>query len=236
MEPCTMRSLLKSLLPVILLAAAPVVWAQSPTYGVGTPPSADELRAADISISPDGHELPPGSGSAKEGAPVFAEKCAVCHGDTGAGAAGPKLVKGAKPRVEGAPCLNPCINDGNVMAIHAPYATVMWDYINRGMPFSQEGSLKPSEVYALTAFLLYKNGVIPEDKVLDAQSLPQVQMPNRDGYALPEWKHDLVRPIYRGDMARAGQSKGMYVGAGIVFLVLLSVIWVARIRHGAQSA
>ena len=80
------------------------------------------------------------------------------------------------------------------MAIHAPYATVMWDFINRGMPFLQEGSLKPNEVYALTAFLLYKNGVIHEDELMDAKSLPQVKMPNHDGYALPEWKHGMLRP------------------------------------------
>ena len=72
------------------------------------------------------------------------------------------------------------------MALHAPYATTLWDYINRGMPFKQEGSLKPDEVYAITAFILSKNGVIQEDQVLDAQSLPQVKMPNHDGYAIPE--------------------------------------------------
>ena len=71
------------------------------------------------------------------------------------------------------------------MALHSPYATTLWDYINRGMPFSKEGSLKPDEVYAVTAFLLFKNGVIKEDDVLDAQSLPQVKMPNHDAYALP---------------------------------------------------
>lgn len=79
------------------------------------------------------------------------------------------------------------------MALHSPYATTLWDYINRGMPFSKEGSLKPDEVYAVTAFLLFKNGVIKEDDVLDAQSLPQVKMPNHDGYALPEWKHGAPR-------------------------------------------
>ena len=89
----------------------------------------------------------------------------------------------------------PCIRGSNVIALHSPYATTIWDYINRGMPFAKEGTLKPNEVYALTAFLLYKNGVIPEDQVLDAQSLPQIKMPNRDGYALPEWKHGMPRPF-----------------------------------------
>jgi cytochrome c len=93
------------------------------------------------------------------------------------------------------PCLSPCIRGANVMALHSPYATTIWDYINRGMPFGKEGTLKPNEVYALTAFLLFKNGVIPEAQVLDAQSLPQIKMPNRNGYAVPEWQHGTPRPF-----------------------------------------
>jgi cytochrome c len=76
------------------------------------------------------------------------------------------------------------------MGVHAPFATVIWDYINRGMPLGKEGSLTPDEVYALTAFLLYRHDIIKEDEVMDAQSLPKVRMPNREGFALPEeWKH-----------------------------------------------
>ncbi|HEY2383544.1 MAG TPA: hypothetical protein VGK48_20410, partial [Terriglobia bacterium] len=84
------------------------------------------------------------------------------------------------------PCLAPGIQGANVMGIHSPYATTIWDYINRGMPFGKEGTLKPNEVYSLTAFLLYKNGVIPEDQILDEHSLPQVKMPNRKGFVLPD--------------------------------------------------
>jgi hypothetical protein len=168
-------------------------WAQSPTYGLGKTPSAEEIRAWDIAISPDGKELPPGSGTAKEGAPLYAQKCAACHGATGSGGRAPQLIKTDSPST--GPCLSPCIRGANVMAIHSPYATTIWDYINRGMPFSKEGSLKPNEVYALTAYLLYKNGVIPEDQAVDAQSLPQIKMPNRDGYVLPEWKHGMPRPF-----------------------------------------
>jgi hypothetical protein len=88
------------------------------------------------------------------------------------------------------PCLSPCVNDNNVMALQSPFATVMWDYINRGMPIGKEGTLLPDDVYSLTAFLLYKNGVIGEDDILDARSLPDVVMPNRNGFALPpeEWR------------------------------------------------
>ncbi len=195
----TMGSLKFLLALAILGVCSQVGWAQSSTYDLGTPPTAEELHAADISISPTGEELPPGSGNATQGAQVYAEKCAACHGDNGSGIVGPKLVKGAQPKIP-VPCLSPCISDNSVMALHAPYATVIWDYINRGMPFSQEGSLKPDEVYALTAFLLYKNGVIPEDKILDAKSLPQIQMPNRDGYAIPDWKDGQMRPLYRSTM------------------------------------
>src|SRR5229473_1414920 len=170
-----------------------IAWAQSPTYGLGKTPTEEEIRAWDIAISPDGKELPPGSGTAKEGAPLYTQKCASCHGATGSGGRAPQLIRSESASATPAPgkeplCLSPCIRGANVMGIHSPYATTIWDYINRGMPFAREGSLKPNEVYALTAFLLYKNGVIPEGQVVDAQSLPQVKMPNREGYVLPEWK------------------------------------------------
>jgi len=167
-------------------------WAQSPTYGLGKTPSADKIRALDIAIGPEGKELPPGHGTAKEGAQLFGQKCAFCHGANGEGNGGsaPTLIKS-----EGKPVISsPGNQPGPLMATYSPYATTIWDYINRGMPFGQEGSLKPDEVYALTAFLLYKGGVIQEDDVMDAQSLPKVKMPNRDGYApLPEYKHGAPR-------------------------------------------
>jgi cytochrome c len=170
--------------------------AQSPTFGVGRAPTTEELRAWDISISPDGKELPAGRGSAKEGAQLYVQKgCAGCHGRSGSGSQAPTLIKSDGTTPGSTPCLAPCINDSNVMALHSPYATVMWDYINRGMPLGKEGSLKPDEVYALTAYLLFKNGVIQESDVLDAQSLPKVAMPNRQGAAQPaqEWKHGAPR-------------------------------------------
>jgi cytochrome c len=86
------------------------------------------------------------------------------------------------------------VNDANTMGVHSPFATTIWDYINRGMPLGKEGTLTPNEVYALTAFLLYKSDVIKEDEVMDAQSLPKVKMPNHDGFGLPpEWKHGTPR-------------------------------------------
>jgi hypothetical protein len=190
----TMRSF-RFLLPAMMLASCVLGWAQSPTYGVGKTPSEEEIRAWDISISPTGKELPPGSGTAKQGAAIYAQKCVVCHGATGSEGPAPMLIKRQNPPANPGPCVAPCIRDNNVMAMHAPYATVIWDYINRGMPFKQEGSLKPDEVYALTAFILFRNGVIGEDDVLDAQTLPQVKMPNRDGAAIPNWKPGQPRPF-----------------------------------------
>src|SRR5438045_9401352 len=107
----------------------------------------------------------------------------------------PRLIKSDCTTRNSFSCLSPCVNDNNVMALHSPYATVMWDYINRGMPLGKEQTLKPDEVYALTAFLLFKNGVIKEDDVMDAQSLPKVSMPNFKGFSRPpeEWKHGMPR-------------------------------------------
>jgi mono/diheme cytochrome c family protein len=215
MGACTMGSHRPLLVVMVALGLSQTGSAQSPTYGVGRAPTAEEIRAWDIAISPTGKELPPGHGTATEGAQVYVQKgCAGCHGPTGSGGRAPTLIKrqGASSNAAvanpappampgmpgmqmGAPCLQPCVNDANVMALHSPYATVMWDYINRGMPINKEGTLTPDEVYSLVAFLLYKNGVIKEDEVLDAQSLPKVTMPNRNGFALPAepYKHGMPR-------------------------------------------
>jgi hypothetical protein len=184
------------LLVTAILGICQTGWTQSPTYGLGKTPSAEEIRAWDIGISPTGKELPPGQGTAKEGAALYTRKgCAGCHGATGSGAHAPTLISRKGTHTDSsAPCLAPCVNDANTMGVHSPFATTIWDYINRGMPLGKEGTLSPNEVYALTAFLLYKNDVIKEDEVMDAQSLPKVKMPNRDGFALPpEWKHGTPR-------------------------------------------
>lgn len=157
--------------------------AQGPTYGIGRAPTAEEIRARDISIGPTGGELPPGKGSAKEGAMAYRAKgCAGCHGATGIGGSAP-ILKSRDPS-------NPDVwARGRILPLRAPFATTVWDYINRGMPLNREGTLTPDEVYGLTAYLLFINGVIPEDQVLDQQNLAQVKMPLGDHYAsLPDWK------------------------------------------------
>ena len=184
-------------LPRFLLVAAALVlgetaWTQSLNYGLGRAPNSEEARAWDIAISPTGKELPEGHGTAKEGEVLYRSKgCAGCHGAAGSGAHAPTLISRKNVTSNAAAfCLAPCVNDTNSMALHSPFATTIWDYIHRGMPLGKEGSLTTNEVYALTAFILYKNDVIKEDDVMDKQSLPKVKMPNRDGFALPPaWKH-----------------------------------------------
>ena len=168
-------------LPFALLMGVSVA-AQSPTYGVGRTPSAEEIRAWDISIGPAGEELPPGRGTSKEGAEIYRAKCASCHGATGIEGRAPIMKSKAGSDVE-------LWARGRILPLRSPFAVLVWDYINRAMPLNREGTLTADEVYALTAFLLYINEVIPEDQTLDAQSLPKVKMPIGDKYAaLPEWK------------------------------------------------
>ena len=169
-------------LVAIMLLAGGSALAQ--TYGVGRTPTADEIRVLDISIGPTGEELPVGRGTAKEGALLFRSKgCIGCHGAAGIGGGpAPALQSKKGPEV-------PIWDKEHILPLSAPFATTVWDFINRGMPLGNEGSLKPDEVYSLTAYLLFLNKVIPEDQVLDKQSLPQVKMPIGDDYGrLPEWK------------------------------------------------
>jgi S-disulfanyl-L-cysteine oxidoreductase SoxD len=183
----------RKLAAILLLLGSPVLGspalAQSaPTYGLGRSPSAEEVRARDINISETGEELPPGRGTPKEGEKVFTlQGCVVCHGQEGVGGLGPALKSKTSTDL-------PIWRRERILPLRAPFATIVWDYINRGMPLGREGTLKPDEVYALTAYLLFVNKVIPEDTVLDEKSLPKVKMPIGDGYArLPEWKHGAPR-------------------------------------------
>ena len=173
---------------ILLLLGSPVLvspaLAQSaPTYGLGRTLSAEEIRARDINIGSTGEELPPGHGTPKEGAKVFElQGCIVCHGPEAVGGVGPRLNSNTSQDL-------PIWKRERILPLRAPFATTVWDYIHRGMPLGREGTLTPDEVYALTAYLLYVNKVIPEDTVLDEKSLPKVKMPIGDGYArLPDWK------------------------------------------------
>jgi S-disulfanyl-L-cysteine oxidoreductase SoxD len=172
---------------IVLLLASPAFAQSSPKYGVGRTPTAEEIRALDISIGPTGEELPPGRGTAKEGALLFEEKgCVGCHGAEGIGGLAPALKSKTSQIV---PISRRESIFERMLLLHAPFATTVWDFIHRAMPLGNEGTLSADEVYALTAYLLFLNQVIPEDEVLDKQSLPNVKMPHGDDYArLPDWK------------------------------------------------
>lgn len=158
---------------------AGAAFAQSPTYGVGRTPSAEELRRMDISIGFSGEELPAGRGTAKEGAQLYVQKaCVGCHGVAGVGGLAPVLQAKASADTN-------VWKRERVLPLRAPNATIVWDFIRRGMPLGLEGTLKPDEVYSLTAYLLAINKVIPEDMVLDRENLPKVQMPIGEEYGKP---------------------------------------------------
>ena len=169
-------------LPLAVLMGTSVL-AQGSTFGVGRTPTAEEIRARDISISRTGEELPPGRGSAKEGAQIYRTKCQACHGAEGVGGTAPILKSKLGPETD-------TWQRGRVLPVRAPFATMVWDFINRAMPLGREGTLTSDEVYALTAYLLAINQVIPDDQVLDPETLPRVKMPLGEGaYAsLPDWK------------------------------------------------
>jgi mono/diheme cytochrome c family protein len=165
--------------PILLLLASPAL---AQTYGVGRAPTAEELAASSITISPDGVGLPPGHGTAAEGAKLFVDKaCSSCHGEAGVGGvtAAPRLQAKKGPEV------NAWDRQwgGNGIPVKAPHATIVWDFINRGMPLGNEGSLTHDEVYALTAYLLALNKIIPEDQVINQDNLAQVKMPIGDQWA-----------------------------------------------------
>jgi mono/diheme cytochrome c family protein len=184
----------KVLVTGIVLLTANTALTQTPSYtNVGRTPTKEEIQAWDIAAGPDGKGLPPGQGNARDGAPIFAAKCAVCHGPAAEGGKiGPRLV-GGKADLETLTTLRPVRSVGG----YWPYATTVWDYINRAMPRNQAGTLSANEVYALTAFILAKSNIIQEDDVMDAKTLPKVQMPNRNGF-VPQRFEDIPDERKRG--------------------------------------
>jgi mono/diheme cytochrome c family protein len=173
-----MRCTLSVLVPALILAAPALGLAQSPTYGVGKPLSQEEIRSFDFMIGPEGQALPQGRGTVKEGSVLFANRCAVCHGQNGENGTVRRLTLGSP----GKPHRGSFKENEKDGISYYPFPTIAWDYIYRAMPASKPGSLTPNEVYALVAFLYYRNGIIREDEVMDEKTLPKVEMPNRDGF------------------------------------------------------
>jgi len=172
----SMRKFLRAAAPAALFAlASPAFAQQSPN--LGKPISAEDLAAWDISVGPDGAGLPPGSGTVKQGEAVFAAKCQACHGEKGAGTPNDRLVGGQGSLPGDKPPIK-------TVGSYWPYATTLFDYIRRAMPFNESKSLTSDEAYGVVAYLLNLNGVIPESETLNAQSLPKVTMPNREGFVV----------------------------------------------------
>jgi cytochrome c len=150
------------------------VFGQGSTYGLGRPIAEADIRKYDTFIPPSGANLPPGSGTAEKGKAIYAAQCARCHGATGREGPEEPLVGGfgslalARPQ--------------KTVGSYWPYATTLWDYVNRAMPFDRPGVLPPDDVYAVTAYVLQLNGIVSATDVLDANSLPKIKMPNRDGF------------------------------------------------------
>jgi hypothetical protein len=158
----------------MLLAIAAPALAQAPQFG--QPISPADLAPWDIEILPSGAGLPLGRGTAAQGEMIYATKCEACHGAKGAGQPNDRLV-GSQGTINAAV---PPVH--NTIGSYWPYATTLFDYVRRAMPWIQPKSLTNDEVYAVSAYLLNLNGIIGADDVMDAQSLPKVSMPNRNGF------------------------------------------------------
>ncbi len=177
--PAGRRALRSSVLALAVLALVPA-GAGAQTLGIGRPAGPAEIAGWDIDVRPDGAGLPPGSGSVAQGGQVFAQACQACHGAGGEGSAvAPALAGGIGSLATDHPL--------RTVGSYWPYATTVFDYIRRAMPFNAPQSLTPDQVYAVSGYVLHLNGLLGADAVLDARTLPKVEMPNRDGF----------RPIYQ---------------------------------------
>jgi S-disulfanyl-L-cysteine oxidoreductase SoxD len=169
---CTLKCLAVS---ISTIAAVPAAIAQAPQFGQPIAPA--DIAPWDISIGPDGAGLPPGQGTAAQGEAIYVAKCQACHGEKGTG-------KPNDPLVGGMGSLAADKVPMKTVGSFWPYATTLFDYVRRAMPFQESKSLTNDELYAVSAYILHLNGIVAANHVLDAQSLPKVQMPNRDGFIL----------------------------------------------------
>lgn len=151
----------------------------------GHPAAPQEIALWNLDVGPSGEGLPAGRGTVSEGATVYAAKCAKCHGASGIEGPMDRLVGGRETLTTSSPL--------KTIGSYWPYAPTLYDYIHRAMPYDAPQSLTAEEVYAVTAWLLHRNGIVPEDAVMDAHTLPAVEMPNRHGF-VPDPRPDLASP------------------------------------------
>jgi cytochrome c len=147
--------------------------AQSP-YGIGRPATPQEIAGWNIDVGRDGSSLPPGGGTVSRGRELFAQQCASCHGDNGQGGVGDQLVGGQGTLATA--------KSVRTVGSYWPYAPTLFDYVRRAMPQNAPQSLSNDDVYAVAAYLLNLNGLVPADATVDAKSLAAIKMPNRDGF------------------------------------------------------
>jgi S-disulfanyl-L-cysteine oxidoreductase SoxD len=166
------RDLAWSLMVLAALGCARATTLETPN--LGAPATTAQIAGWDISVGPDGAGLPPGSGTAAKGAAVYEQKCQACHGARGAGQPNDRLVGGQGTLASSAPV--------RTIGSYWPYATTVFDYVRRSMPYIQPQSLTDDEVYSVTAYLLNLNGIVAENDEMNARTLPQVRMPNRDNF------------------------------------------------------
>jgi cytochrome c len=155
------------------LLAASAAWAIDPPK-LGRPAPADLVKLMDLSIPPDGAGLPAGQATAKQGQAVFLARCAACHGERGEGATNDRLVGGVGTLT--------AEQTFKTVGSYWPWATTLFDYVRRAMPYDAPLSLKDEEVYGAVAYVLFLNAIVGEDDQINAQTLPKVQMPNRDAF------------------------------------------------------
>jgi S-disulfanyl-L-cysteine oxidoreductase SoxD len=167
----THNALLAAACALCLFSSAAL--AETPNLGKVITP--EEVAPWDISVSPDGAGLPPGSGTPKQGEAVYASKCLACHGEKGAGKPNDALVGGIGSLAGDKPALK-------TVGSFWPFATTIFDYVRRSMPYNESKTLTNDELYAVAAYILQLNGIIGENDTMNAQTLPKVRMPNRDGF------------------------------------------------------
>lgn len=167
----------------VFCTVAAAALGQTQQYKLGRPATPEEIRELDISVAPDGSGLPKGRGTVAQGQHIYKDLCANCHGDRGQGMLQYPPLAGGQGTLKSS---TPLLTVGSFW----PYATTVWDFIHRAMPYAQPGTLTPDQTYALTAFVLYLNGILDKDAALDQTTLPRVKMPNRNGF-VPDPRPDV---------------------------------------------